>query len=69
MLKKGRKDVPGRPILYGTTDEFLNYFGLQSLQELPALTAFEQPASTASAVDPAQLLAQFNQVLEKNNGE
>ncbi len=69
IAEKGRKDVPGRPILYGTTDEFLNYFGLQSLQELPALTAFEQPASAASAVDPAQLLAQFNQVLEKNNGE
>lgn len=65
IAEKGRKDVPGRPILYGTTDEFLNYFGLQSLQELPALTAFEQPASAASAVDPAQLLAQFNQVLEK----
>ena len=31
----GRKDAPGRPILYGTTDEFLIYFGLNSLNDLP----------------------------------
>lgn len=31
----GRKDVPGRPILYGTTREFLRYFGLNDLSELP----------------------------------
>jgi segregation and condensation protein B len=31
----GRKDVPGRPILYGTTREFLRYFGLKDISELP----------------------------------
>ncbi|NLM38212.1 MAG: SMC-Scp complex subunit ScpB [Firmicutes bacterium] len=31
----GRKDGPGRPILYGTTKKFLKYFGLKSLDELP----------------------------------
>lgn len=31
----GRKDVPGRPLLYGTTKEFLRYFGLIDLSELP----------------------------------
>ncbi|MBT9173244.1 MAG: Segregation and condensation protein B [Syntrophomonadaceae bacterium] len=31
----GRKDVPGRPLLYGTTKEFLRYFGLKDLSELP----------------------------------
>jgi len=31
----GRKQVPGRPILYGTTDEFLRFFGLRSLEDLP----------------------------------
>lgn len=34
----GRKDVPGRPILYGTTREFLRYFGLKDLSELPRPT-------------------------------
>jgi len=33
----GRMDTAGRPILYGTTFEFLQHFGLQSVAELPAL--------------------------------
>ena len=31
----GRADVPGRPLLYGTTEFFLEHFGLRSLEELP----------------------------------
>ncbi len=33
----GRKDVPGRPFIYGTTKLFLEYFGLKSLKDLPKL--------------------------------
>ncbi|PRR78820.1 Segregation and condensation protein B [Clostridium liquoris] len=33
----GRLDMPGRPILYGTTEEFLKYFGLESLNQMPSL--------------------------------
>ena len=33
----GRAEGTGRAILYGTTDEFLNYFGLKNLEELPPL--------------------------------
>jgi segregation and condensation protein B len=33
----GRKEAPGRPFLYGTTKEFLKYFGLKDLTELPTL--------------------------------
>jgi segregation and condensation protein B len=33
----GRKEAPGRPFLYGTTREFLQYFGLKDLTELPTL--------------------------------
>ncbi len=46
---KGRSTVVGRPLLYGTTDEFLNYFGLRDLTELPrpeelrALVAAREP--------------------------
>jgi segregation and condensation protein B len=36
----GRKDVPGRPMLYGTTREFLEHFGLKSTDELPPLSEF-----------------------------
>lgn len=33
----GQRDVPGKPSLYGTTRDFLDYFGLKSLDELPTL--------------------------------
>ncbi len=33
----GHKDVPGKPALYATTKEFLTYFGLEKLEELPPL--------------------------------
>ena len=34
---KGRKDAPGKPIQYGTTDDFLSHFNLQKLSELPTV--------------------------------
>ena len=37
----GHRDLPGRPELLGTTREFLEYFGLRSLDELPPLTALQ----------------------------
>jgi segregation and condensation protein B len=39
---KGRVDAPGRPILYGTTIEFLQHFGLKSLEDLPKLKEFQE---------------------------
>ena len=33
----GHREVPGRPAMYGTTKQFLNYFGLNSLDKLPSL--------------------------------
>ena len=35
--QRGRLDMPGRPLLYGTTDEFLRCFGLESINDLPKL--------------------------------
>ncbi|HEY9042918.1 MAG TPA: SMC-Scp complex subunit ScpB, partial [Rheinheimera sp.] len=37
----GHKEVPGRPGLYATTKEFLDYFGLKSLTQLPPLPEFQ----------------------------
>ena len=37
----GRSDLPGRPILYKTTDEFLDYFGLASKEDLPKIDILE----------------------------
>lgn len=39
---KGRKNVPGRPILYATTENFLVYFGLKNLNELPPMQEIKQ---------------------------
>jgi len=38
----GRMDTPGRPILYGTTPEFLQHFGLASVEQLPPLEREEE---------------------------
>ncbi len=38
----GRADVPGRPLQYGTTEQFLERFGLSSLQELPSVKEWKQ---------------------------
>ena len=37
MKELGRLDAPGRPLLFGTTEEFLRSCGVQSLDELPML--------------------------------
>ena len=34
----GKSDLPGKPNLYGTTDKFLDYFGLSDIKDLPELT-------------------------------
>ena len=39
---RGRKGTIGRPIMYGTTKDFLVYFGLKDLSELPTLEEFEE---------------------------
>lgn len=39
VCELGRLDAPGRPLLFGTTEEFLRSFGVQSIEELPTLDA------------------------------
>lgn len=40
--EKGRSELAGRPILYGTTDKFLDHFGLSSINELPKIEEKEE---------------------------
>ena len=42
IAEVGRKQAIGRPILYGTTDRFLQVFGLKSLEDLPSLPTDEE---------------------------
>jgi len=39
----GRSDAPGRPLLYGTSDKFMDYFGLKSLEDMPKPKDFKDP--------------------------
>jgi len=42
IIESGRKSVPGRPIIYVTTDEFLKHFNFQDLNEMPPLEDFNK---------------------------
>lgn len=41
VTEVGRMDAPGRPLLFGTTEEFLRSFGVKSLEELPELSQIQ----------------------------
>ncbi len=51
----GRLDAPGRPILFGTTEEFLRHFGLQSLGDLPTTNSEKIENFKQEAEEEAQL--------------
>ncbi len=53
LQEVGRAESPGRPILYSTTPEFLQHFGLSRLEELPALSQQEMD-QIQSAQDPSE---------------
>jgi len=48
---RGRKKVIGRPIIYGTSGEFLVHFGLNDLSELPSLEEFEEIVSEGGLLE------------------
>lgn len=51
----GRLDAPGRPLLFGTTEEFLRHFGVQSLEELPSLNPVQMEDFKAEAEEEIQM--------------
>ena len=51
VRSQGRKDVPGKPIQYGTTEEFLSHFNLQNLSELPTIDEL----GTAGLIDTSNV--------------
>jgi segregation and condensation protein B len=73
----GKKDEPGRPLLYGTTGEFLEFFGLKSVKDLPTLREFtelnedsrrvveRELGETLESVQEAQLEA--NKIVEETS--
>lgn len=53
--EKGRMNVPGRPILFGTTEEFLRRFGIHSIDELPSFDQEQVDEFKTEAEEEVQL--------------
>jgi segregation and condensation protein B len=51
----GKKDEPGRPLLYGTTTHFLEFFNMKSLKDLPTLREFTELSDESRRVAEAEL--------------
>ncbi|MEG0979237.1 MAG: SMC-Scp complex subunit ScpB [Oscillospiraceae bacterium] len=62
--EKGRLDLPGRPLIYGTTPEFLRCFCISSLDELPPLPNSETEVEDSEKGEEKQTLVEEN---EENN--
>lgn len=48
----GQREVPGRPMLYGTTRRFLEVFGIENLKDLPSLRELDELAKEQGLLDP-----------------
>ena len=63
ITELGRKDAPGRPLLFGTTEQFLRCFGVKSIEELPELSLvqveeFKQQAEAEAGILAADTIAE-----------
>lgn len=59
VTELGRLDAPGRPLLFGTTEEFLRSFGVQSVDELPTLSPVQLEEFKAEAEEEMQIKMQI----------
>lgn len=59
VTELGRMDAPGRPLLFGTTEQFLRSFGVKSLEELPELNEMKLEEFKVEAEEEASLAAAF----------
>lgn len=55
VCELGRLDAPGRPLLFGTTEEFLRSFGVQSVEELPSLNPVQVEEFKHEAEEEAKI--------------
>lgn len=55
IMELGRLDAPGRPLLFGTTEQFLRCFGVKSLEELPKLNPMQMEEFKLQAEEEVQL--------------
>lgn len=55
IMEVGRMDAPGRPLLFGTTEEFLRSFGVQSIEDLPVINPEQMAEFKVEAEEEVQL--------------
>ena len=64
----GRLEIPGRPILYGTTEEFLRQFDLRDLKDLPSLDLFGQDEQDITSFE-LENSGEFKEIYEMKDEE
>lgn len=69
IKEAGRKQAPGRPLLFETTPEFLEYFGLDSISELPDIDVFAADAVNALETQRRLLLGECPEPVECQDEE
>lgn len=60
----GRSDLPGRPILYETTSEFLDYFGLSTIKDLPDMDSFIEECENDDPDDTDLYTSKYKEEVE-----
>ena len=66
---KGRKDIVGKPLIYGTTKKFMEFFGLNTLDDLPMLKDFKEEDLDYGAPQGGPVLENVNEEQETSNAE
>ena len=64
IKESGRSELPGRPILYETTNEFLDYFGLSSTKDLPNMDEIIESVSEEADENTDLYSSRYEEVLE-----
>ena len=67
--KAGKSDMPGKPMTYKTTDEFLKMFDIKSLKELPELPRFKLDSNKQIVIDELEADELTKEVLDDENVE
>lgn len=62
---KGRSESIGKPLLYGTSDKFMDYFGLKNMDDMPKLKDFEIPENSIGIPDQAEVTIKVNNTEEE----
>lgn len=64
VKESGRSDLPGRPILYETTNDFLDYFGLSSIDELPDMEKYIETSEEDAKEDADLYTTKYKEKIE-----